>query len=51
MVEFIVSVTYKPTINVKSNNDLLDILEDYESSSNNLTTSVKTVEKETVKTD
>lgn len=42
-----VSVTYTPTINVKSNNDLLDILEDYESSSNNLTTSVKPVEKVT----
>lgn len=46
-----VSVTYTPTINVKSNNDLLDILEDYESSSNNLTTSVKPVENETLKTD
>jgi len=45
-----VSVTYTPKINVKSNNDLLDILEDYESSSNNLTTSVKTVEKETLET-
>ena len=42
-----ISVTYTPTINVKSNNDLLDILEDYESSSNNLTTSVKPVEKVT----
>lgn len=42
-----VSVTYTPKINVKSNNDLLDILEDYESSSNNLTTCVKPVEKET----
>lgn len=44
-----VSVSYTPIINVKSNNDLLDILEDYNSSSNNLTTSVKpveTVEKE-----
>lgn len=46
-----VSVTYTPIINVKSNNDLLDILEDYESSSNNLTTSVKPVENETLKTD
>ena len=45
MVELKLLFTYKPTINVKSNNDLLDILEDYESSSNNLTASVKTVEK------
>ena len=45
-----VSVTYTPIINVKSNSDLLDILEDYNSSSNNLTTSVKPVEKETLET-
>lgn len=43
-----VSVSYTPKINVKSNNDLLDILEGYNSSSNNLTTSVKPVEKETL---
>lgn len=45
-----VSVSYTPIINVKSNSDLLDILEDYNSSSNNLTTSVKPVEKETLET-
>ena len=44
-----VSVSYTPIINVKSNNELLDILEDYNSDynsdSNNLTTSVKYVEQ------
>ena len=40
-----VSVNYTPTINVKSNSDLLDVLEEYNSSSNNLTTSVTPVEQ------